>query len=111
MSEWKEATRNLVAQHNQHGVGIAFVNDLELGPESEVVNLTKQDELLVVEGKELTAKQVRRYLWPWRRARTCRRERVVLWSAFDRGRSFVGVGAVTSKKAAERMDRGQAATG
>jgi hypothetical protein len=51
------------------------------------------EDLLRVEGAEITARQVRTWLWPLRRQDVVHRESTVIWSAYDEDgdHSFVGL--------------------
>ena len=99
---WKEISRKLVKLHDEKEAAIIRLTPHSTG---EVVNLSSDDFCLEVEGKKLTAKGVRKFLWEHRKKRALQRKKAVVWSAYieDEDKSYVGVGALTSPEIATRM--------
>ncbi len=99
---WKEISRKLVSLHEEKEAAIVRLTPHSIG---EVVNLSDDDFCLEIEGRELSAKKVRKFLWENRKKRALQRKKAVIWSAYieDEDKSYVGVGALTSSKVASRM--------
>ena len=102
--DWKKISRKLVEDHIENGSSV-----VPLSPHSEegsVVNLSTDDFCMKSEGKELNAKKVRKFLWENRKKRALNRKQGLIWSAYieDEDQSYVGVGAITDPKVAERME-------
>jgi len=100
---WKKISRSLVEEHAENESAVIILNE---GSEGPVVNLSNNDFCMEEKGKELSTKKVRRFLWENRKKRALQRKNAVLWSAYmeDEDVSYVGVGAVTSLKVAEKMN-------
>tara|TARA_Y100000310_G_C20085361_1_gene535804 strand:+ start:12 stop:326 length:315 start_codon:yes stop_codon:yes gene_type:complete len=100
--DWKKISNDLVETHKKQGSGIIPFNPHSTG---ELVNLSDNETHLEVEGKELKAKKIRRFLWEHRKKRALQRKNAVLWSTYieDEDKSYVGVGALTSKEAVKRL--------
>ena len=102
MKNWKEITQRLVSLHNKKESAV-----IRLTPHSkgELVNLSDDKFCLEVEGKELRAKKVRKFLWENRKKRALLRSKAVIWSAYieEDKKSYVGVGALTSKRVMDKM--------
>jgi len=99
---WKDISRKLVELHDEKEAAIIRLTPHSTG---ELVNLSGDDFCLEVEGKKLTAKKVRKFLWENRKKRALQRKKAVVWSAYieDEDKSYVGVGALTSSEIATRM--------
>ena len=99
---WKEISRRLVALHDEQEAAV-----IRFSPDSkgEMVNLSNDKFSLEVEGRKLTAKKVRKFLWEQRKSRALQRKNAILWSAYveDEDKSYIGVGALTSPKVAARL--------
>jgi len=102
---WKDISRKLVALHDKKEAAIIRLTPHSIG---ELVNLSDDDFCLEVEGRQLTAKSVRKFLWENRKKRALQRKKAVVWSAYieDEDKSYVGVGALTSSEVAARMRGG-----
>jgi len=100
--DWKKISNKLVDAHSEKESAVIALNSESIGI---LVNLSSDNFCLEVEGKELQSKKVRKFLWENRKKRALQRKNAVLWSAYieEEDKSYVGVGAVTSKEAAERM--------
>ena len=100
--DWRKISNDLVDDHADNKSAVVY-----LDPESTgvLVNLSSEEFCLEVKGKELKSKKVRKFLWENRKKRALQRKNAVLWSAYieDEDVSYVGVGAVTTKKIADRM--------
>tara|TARA_R100000664_G_scaffold8566_1_gene14061 strand:+ start:12549 stop:12869 length:321 start_codon:yes stop_codon:yes gene_type:complete len=99
---WKKISSDLVTQHSDTESAVVSLDPHSMG---EIVNLSNEDFCLEVKGRELKAKKVRRFLWENRKKRALQRKNAVLWSAYmeDEDKSYVGVGALTTKRIADRM--------
>tara|TARA_R100000458_G_C8169181_1_gene170306 strand:+ start:229 stop:564 length:336 start_codon:yes stop_codon:yes gene_type:complete len=103
MINWKEISNLLIDSHQEEGDGL-----VKLYPHSEgdsIVNMSNENFILEVEGKELRPKKVRKFLWEQRKNRALKRKNAVLWSSYieEEDKSYVGVGALTSPEAADRL--------
>ena len=100
---WKKIVKKLTFEHQQEGSSIVLFDPHSKG---YLVNLTEEDLYLEIDGKELQSKKVRKFLWENRKKRAFQRKRGLVWSAYieDEDKSYVGVGALTTKKVAERMN-------
>lgn len=99
---WKQVVSQLLEVHNQKGAAVVPVSPNDVAPDSGYVNVTPDDDLLVVERAELRTKEVRKWLWERRKRRSVMRRRAIIWSVFEGGKSYVGVGALTSQDAVLR---------
>ena len=99
---WKKISRNLVDEHLENESAIIILNE---DSEGSIVNLSNDSFCMAEKGKELSAKKVRKFLWENRKKRALQRKKAILWSAYleDEDISYVGVGALTTPKIAERM--------
>lgn len=100
---WKKISSRLTELHKENGSSC-----LALDPHSkgELVNLSNDDMFMEIDGKELKVKRVRKFLWENRKKRALQRKNAVLWSSYmeDEDKSYFGVGALTSKNAADRLE-------
>ena len=106
---WKKLSSRLIELHKENGSGCLALNPHSTG---ELVNLSHDDLCLEVKGKELKVKKVRKFLWEHRKKRALQRKNAVIWSAYmeDENKSYVGVGALTDKKIADRLEDFRIAT-
>jgi hypothetical protein len=102
--DWKKISRKLVEDHGIKGSSIVMLDPHSI--EGEVVNLSTDDFCLEFEGKELSAKKVRKFLWEHRNKKALSRKHGIIWSAYleKEDKSIVGVGAITDPKVAKRME-------
>ena len=100
---WKKISSKLVDDHANTESAV-----ITLDPHSKgiLVNLSNDEFCLEEEGKELKVKKVRRFLWENRNKRALQRENAAIWSSYipEEDKSYMGVGAVTSKEVARRMN-------
>mgnify|MGYP003657575698 CR=1 FL=1 len=101
---WKKISSELVTQHSDEESAVISLDPHSVG---EIVNLSDDSFCLEVKGKELKSKKVRKFLWDNRKKRALQRKNAVLWSAYleDEDISYVGVGALTTKRVADRMSK------
>ena len=99
---WKEISQRLASLHEKQEAAV-----IRFSPEStgEMVNLSNDDFSLKIEGKKINAKKIRKFLWEQRKKRALQRKNAVLWSAYikDEDKSYIGVGALTTKRVADKM--------
>ena len=102
MTDWKGISRRLVKLHEDHEAGIIRFSSDSFG---EMVNLSNENSSMEVEGKKITAKKVRKFLWEQRNQRALKRKNAVVWSAYveDEDKSYIGVVALTSPEVAARL--------
>lgn len=99
--QWKKIVSRLAEEHRNHGAGIVMIETASpVGPHQLLegegfVNVSKDEDLLEVEGSEVPPKEVRTWLWNQRNKRATQRSRGILWSVYDEGTTTVGLGAVT----------------
>tara|TARA_R100001082_G_C4354346_1_gene156060 strand:- start:535 stop:849 length:315 start_codon:yes stop_codon:yes gene_type:complete len=100
--DWKKLSKKLVDLHEEKEAAIIRLTPATIG---EVINLSSDGFCLEVEGKKLSPKKVRKFLWENRKKRALQRKQAVLWSAYmeEEDKSYVGVGALTSPKVAARI--------
>jgi len=99
---WKKISNKLVEDHTTHESAVVLLDPHSKGV---LVNLSGDDFCLEIEGRNITPKKVRQFLWEHRKKRALQRKHAAVWSSYlpDEDISYVGVGAVTSKEVAERM--------
>ena len=99
---WKDISRKLVDLHDEKEAAIIRLTPHSTG---SLVNLSDDDFCLEVDGRKITAKRVRKFLWENRKKRALQRKKAVVWSAYikEEDKSYVGVGALTSPEVATRM--------
>ena len=99
---WKQLSKTLVDRHASDGGSI--VPKL---PHSEgtLVNLSDDNFCLQEDGRALSSKNVRRFLWENRNHRSVARDKAAFWSVYlpDEDKSVVGVGALVDEDTAKRM--------
>ena len=102
---WKKFTKKFTEVHDKNGSAVLLLDPHSVKGE-EIVNLSKENFILEIEGKELNEKKVRKFLWENRKKRALQRKNALLWSSYmeDEDKSYVGVGATTSKEVADRLD-------
>ena len=90
--------------HKFAGFGIDESDNHAIGI-TDFANTTADGELYSQTGRVLSAKKVRRWLWERRKERKLNRQTAMLWTVYDtvNDRSVVGIGAVTSKEAADKL--------
>jgi hypothetical protein len=100
--DWKNIASKLVEEHTTKESSVVSLDPHSIG---ELVNLSNDDFCLEIEGKELKTKRVRKFLWENRKKRALQRRSAVIWSAYlqDEDKSYVGVGALTTKRVADKM--------
>jgi len=100
--DWKKISKKLTDDHNENESSIVRLNPHSIG---HMVNLSNDNFCLEVKGKEIRSKRVRKFLWENRKKRALQRRSAVLWSSYleDDDISYVGVGALTTKKVADKM--------
>ena len=101
---WKQLTKNLIDIHVQNKSAVVSLDPHSVGV---LVNLSDDDFCLTVEGKEIKPKKVRRFLWEQRKKRALNRSNAAIWSAYmeKEDKTYVGVGAITSQKVADRIQK------
>jgi hypothetical protein len=119
--DWKAVTTHLVENHRKAEYGYVFplqgwtqetVPDLNVGGHpASLVDVGSED--LVVGGREVTQKVLRRWLWDLRETRALsphRLNRSVVWHLWDEENqeSVFGIAAFTRYDAAERIERRRA---
>jgi hypothetical protein len=109
-ASWKTISKALAHYHNELGCGVVSLAGEAVLQADGYVNMCQDEEMLTVPGKRISAKQVRTWAWTLRRSRKVQRERAVLWSVYDDATrtSYVGVGALTTKRAAARLEAAHA---
>ena len=116
--DWKTVTNLLVQNHRNQGYG--YVSPVQLwtpedapditikGKASMLVDVGPED--LVLSGREVTQKQLRRWLWDIRECRALSPQRIgrsVVWHFWDQeaGESAFSIAAFTRYDAGERLNR------
>lgn len=106
---YRKAAQDLVRIHHEEGVGVGrLVGAMEEDGGVTIVNVTPDDLLLAVGGRELTTKLVRKYLFDRRHIiREVQASGAVplVMSRYDEemDRSFVGITAMTSEEHAQAI--------
>ena len=100
--DWKKISNKLVEAHATNESAVVFLDPHSKGV---LVNLSDDEFCLELEGREIQAKKIRKFLWENRKKRALQREKAAIWSAYieDEDKSYVGVGALTSPEVADRM--------
>jgi hypothetical protein len=92
MADWKQIAKTLTDMHNSGQEGAVLIG----APKTvgEFRNLTTDERLGEIDGDQVTAKEVRRFLWD-HRDETDGQGRFV-WSKYDqdRGRTVLGIGVI-----------------
>lgn len=103
---WKKIVQKLVENHKNKQSAVVKLDPHSKG---EIVDLSNDELCMEIEGKELHAKKVRKFLWERRKRRALQRKRGLIWSAYleEEDKSYVGVGAMTTKEVAERISNGR----
>ena len=104
MSNWKLLSKTVADSHNR--IGLSVVNK-EGNPvvEGKLINLTREEFQFTKSGGELRPKEIRTWLWTYRKNRSFSRNNLVVWSSYnpDEDITYMGVGAVVSPKAASKF--------
>jgi len=108
MRNWKTIAKNLEAMHPGGRVLLESPHvPWEFLPE-EAEEFVHEDTAKKFEGKEINAKDVRRFLWNNRNSRKSKRDRAFVASSYneDKDVSILFLGTLTCKEAAERLNNG-----
>ena len=91
--DWKKMTKTLCDLHEEHGAAVVDSEGEMIVEDGGLVDRTGGEDLMRMEGRALTPKAVRRWLWENRKAPWTGGENTVLWSLYDEesDASLVGI--------------------
>jgi hypothetical protein len=100
--DWKKISKKLSEDHGKYESAVVPLNPHSSGV---LVNLSDDKFYWETDGKNLTPKKVRKFLWENRKKRALQRKNAAVWSSYlpDEDKTYMGVGAITSKEVAVRM--------
>ena len=104
MSNWKLLSKTVSETHNR--IGVSVVNK-EGDPitEGQLVNLTTDNDKFTKSGGDLKPKEIRKWLWTYRKNRSFSRSNLVVWSSYNEedDTTYMGVGAVVPTRTASKF--------
>ena len=108
MSNWKLLSKTVSEMHDR--IGLSVVNkEGEAVTEGRLINLTKEEATFTKSGGSLKPKEIRKWLWEYRKNRSFSRNNLVVWSSFreEENKTYMGVGAVVPEQVASRFPEEQ----
>tara|TARA_R100000458_G_scaffold24886_1_gene22407 strand:+ start:1191 stop:1529 length:339 start_codon:yes stop_codon:yes gene_type:complete len=104
MSNWKEISKTVSELHSRLGLSVV---DKEGSPitEGNLINLTNEDAVFTKKGDSLKPKEIRKWLWSYRKNRSFSRKNLVVWSSYDEANetSHMGVGAIVAERVSAKF--------
>ena len=103
MPDYKQISQDISQQHQDKGMAFIplfgeIINEI-------LVNLSDDKTYVSFEGKKITPKKIRKFLWDHKKDRRFQRKRAILWSAYndEEDKSYLGVGATASHKLQDKF--------
>ena len=104
MNNYKELSQIISKQHKEAGISLHPIFDSI--DHAHFINLSTEETISSHEGKELSPKKIRKYLWENKKDRKFQRKNAVLWTAYDSEEdiSYIGIGASTHPEVSSRLN-------
>tara|TARA_R100000458_G_scaffold46943_1_gene45574 strand:- start:1121 stop:1459 length:339 start_codon:yes stop_codon:yes gene_type:complete len=104
MSNWKLLSKVVAEMHDRIGLSVV---DKQGHPvtEGRLINLTKEEATFTKSGGTLKPKEIRKWLWTYRKNRSFSRDNLVVWSSFQEteNKTYMGVGVIVPEQIASRF--------
>tara|TARA_R100001594_G_scaffold136184_1_gene178387 strand:+ start:1110 stop:1463 length:354 start_codon:yes stop_codon:yes gene_type:complete len=108
VSNWKLLSKVLAEMHER--IGLSVVNKQgQPVTEGKLINLTKEEATFTKSGGSLRPKEIRKWLWTYRKNRSFSRNNLVIWSSYmkEENKTYMGVGVIVPEKVASRFPEEQ----